>query len=112
MPYIGTRTNVIITPEQEKSIKTKLGKAITLLGKSESWLMVEFTDSCRLWFKGNDSPAAFTEVKLLGKASPAAYEKLTGEICDIFSEELGISPSAVYVKYEEIEHWGWNGGMF
>ncbi len=113
MPYIEVRTNIKVSPEKETSVKEKLGQAVALIGKSESWLMVEIADSCRLWFKGkNDDPMAFVEVKLLGKASPAAYEKLTNQICDILLKELFVKSSSVYVKYEEIEHWGYNGGMF
>ncbi|HOD03118.1 MAG: Macrophage migration inhibitory factor (MIF) [Firmicutes bacterium ADurb.Bin300] len=113
MPYIEVRTNIKVSQEKEINVKEKLGQAVTLIGKSESWLMVEITDLCRLWFKGkSDSPTAFVEVKLLGKASPSSYGKLTGEICDILSQELAVNPSSIYVKYEEIEHWGYNGGMF
>ncbi len=113
MPYISVKTTASVSSEQEKTLKSKLGEDIALLGKSEAWLMVEIEDNCRLWFKGkNDTPMAFVEVKLLGKASPAAYEKLTGAVCDMLQSELLISPSCVYVKYEEVEHWGWNKGMF
>ena len=34
------------------------------------------------------------------------------EICKIFDEVLGISPDHVYVKYEAVSNWGWNGGNF
>ena len=113
MPYISVKTSVSVSPEKEKAIKAKLGEDIALLGKSEAWLMVEIEDDRRLWFKGkNDAPMAFVEVKLLGKASSAAYEKLTGAVCELLQKELSVSPSNTYVKYEEIEHWGWNNGMF
>ncbi len=112
MPYISVRTNVSVSPEQEKTLKTKLGEGIALLGKSEAWLMVEVGDNCRLWFKGDNAPAAVVEVKLLGKASRADYEKLTGAVCALLQKELAVNSSRVFVKYEEVEHWGWNGGMF
>ena len=37
---------------------------------------------------------------------------MTGEICKIFNEELGIEPNRIYVKYEEVANWGWNGENF
>lgn len=114
MPYISTKTNVTISKDKEKSIKTKLGKAIELIpGKSENWLMVAFEDQCSLYFKGNaDQPIAFVEVKLFGSANSLSYDKLTAEITTILKEELEIAPNQIYVKYEEVQNWGWNGNNF
>ena len=74
MPYIGTKTTVAITPEKEAVLKEKMARALEAIpGKSEDWLMCEFTDNCRLWFAGkNDAPAAFVQVKILGKAHKEA----------------------------------------
>lgn len=114
MPYISTKTNVAITKEKETAIKDKLGKAIeSIPGKSERWLMLSFEDNCSLYFQGkSDSGIAFVEVKLFGSASNSAYDKLTAAITDILKEELGLVPSQVYVTYEEVSHWGYNGTNF
>lgn len=114
MPYISTKTNVTISKDKEKAIKTKLGKAIELIpGKSENWLMLSFEDQCSLYFKGSsDQPIAFVEVKLFGSANSSAYDKLTSAITNILKEELEIAPNQIYVKYEEVQNWGWNGNNF
>jgi phenylpyruvate tautomerase PptA (4-oxalocrotonate tautomerase family) len=114
MPYISAKTNIEITKEKEVSIKEKLGKAISSIpGKSEQWLMVSLEDKCSLYFKGKtDSAVAFVEVKLFGSASTDAYQKLTAQITKILGDELGITAGQIYVTYQEIEHWGWNGSMF
>lgn len=114
MPYISTKTTVSISPEKREIIKKKLGTAIELIpGKSESWLMLAFEDNSVMYFKGCDAkPLAFVDVKIFGKASLAAYDKLTKEITTIISEELGVSPDGIYVKYEEVATWGWNGNNF
>jgi phenylpyruvate tautomerase PptA (4-oxalocrotonate tautomerase family) len=111
MPFINVKVNGKITDEKEKNIKTKLGKAIEIIpGKLEAHLMIAFEDEQRMYFRGkNDKPMAFIEVKILGKATSQAYNELTAAICDIFEKELGISPSQIYVKYEETEHWGFIG---
>lgn len=111
MPFIGTRTTVAVSPEKREAIKKKFGTAIELLpGKSESWLMVSFEDNCSMYFKGSDKkPLAFVEVKIFGSAAKASYNKLTGEITGILGTELGIQPDCIYVKYEEVPNWGWNG---
>lgn len=114
MPCIQTRVNVRITKDKEEIIKDKLGKAIELIpGKSENWLMLSFEDECNLYFKGdNKQKIAFVEVKIFGKAENTAYDKLTSAITEILNEELDIDPSWIYIKYEEVDHWGWNGSNF
>lgn len=114
MPFINSKVSVAMSQEKKDAVKAKLGQAITLVpGKSENWLMVGFEDSYDLYFQGNqDGPTAFVEVKVYGGASPDVFSKLTGEICDIYQEELGIPKNRIYVKYEEVENWGWNGSNF
>jgi phenylpyruvate tautomerase PptA (4-oxalocrotonate tautomerase family) len=114
MPYISTKTTVSISGEKKEIIKKKLGKAIELLpGKSESWLMLSFEDNVSMYFQGsNDSPLAFIEVKIFGKSSADAYNRLTKVITEIINQELGIRPDGIYVKYEEVSTWGWNGSNF
>lgn len=114
MPCIELKVNVKINEEEEKIIKSRLGEAIGILpGKSENWLMISIEDECRLYFKGdNQQGIAFVEVKIFGKASPSAYNQLTGAITDIIHQELNITPSNIYVKYEEVSYWGWNGNNF
>ena len=113
MPYIKTKTSVPISKEKETVLKAKLGSAITALGKGEAWLMLEFEDNCRLWFRGEqDTPLAMVEVSLFGKASEDQYEKMTKAVCALLSEELGIDPEGIYVKYEEVAHWGYNNFNF
>ncbi|MBQ3602642.1 MAG: hypothetical protein IJA02_02235 [Clostridia bacterium] len=113
MPYISTKTNITVSKEQEIALKTAFGKAIELVpGKSERWLMLDFSDNRRLWFVGDDAPAAMLEVEIFGAASASAYDALTAELTDKVSETLGIPASRIYVKYEEIGNWGWNGSNF
>lgn len=114
MPYISTKTTVSIDEAKEKILKEKLGKAIELLpGKTEAWLMLSFEDNVKMYFKGDNSkPCAYVEVNIFGKASDAAYDAMTAAVCDIYNKELGIPTDRIYVKYEECDHWGWNGSNF
>ena len=49
------------------------------------------------------------EVKIFGQISSENSEKLTKEICNIYEEVLGIPQNKIYIKYEEVSQWGWNG---
>lgn len=114
MPFIGSKVSVKISKEKEEVIKTKLGKAIELIpGKSETFLMIGFEDEYSLYFAGEKlEKGAFIEVKIFGKANKNDYDKLTQAICNIYEEELGIPQNKIYVKYEEVNNWGWNGRNF
>lgn len=114
MPFINSRVSVTMTKAQEESLKDKLGKAISIIpGKSEKWLMIEFADGCNLYFQGDNSePAAFVEVKVFGSIPDSCLDELTGTICDIYESELQVKKERVYVKYEEVGKWGWNGSNF
>ncbi|MBR1743808.1 MAG: hypothetical protein IJ733_18475 [Lachnospiraceae bacterium] len=114
MPFIDSKVSVAMTQEKKDRVKERLGEIISLIpGKSENWLMVGFEDSYDLYFKGNkDGETAFIEVKVFGGASPDVFDKMTAAICRIFHEELGIPENRIYVKYEEVENWGWNGANF
>ncbi len=113
MPFINTKYSAEITAEQETELKTKLGKAIEILGKTEAWLMLGFEQNCSLYFKGEKSTKiAFAEVSLLGDAPRASYEKLTAELCSIYGDVLGVPSDKVYVKYSPTENWGWNNINF
>ena len=111
MPFINAKVTVKMSEEKKESIKKKLGEVISLVpGKSEHWLMVGFEDSYDLYFQGNkNAESAFIEVKLFGGAPSNVYNKMTGVLCGIFEEELGIPSNRIYVKYEEVAEWGWNG---
>ncbi len=114
MPFIDTKINIRLTEEKESVLKQKLADAIaTFPGKSEYWLMLNFTDNCRMWFRGYDSfPIAMVEIKLFGSAEAEITNEMTRTVCRLFEEELSISPDHVYVKYEFCDSWGWNGENF
>ena len=113
MPYISTKTNVKISADNEARMRAALGKAIEAIrGKSERWLMLSFCDEVRMAFSGDTSPTAMIEVEIFGSASSEEYADLTAKITDIISSELSISLDRIYVKYEEIDTWGWSGENF
>ena len=113
MPFIDSKITLQLSKEKEESIKQKLGQAVSILGKSEGFLMVGFDDEYTLYMGGKElEKGAFVSVKLFGNASSSAYEKMTGEICKIYEEELGITGNAVYVTYAGVNDWGWNGKNF
>lgn len=111
MPFINSKISTPISMEQEQALKTRLGQAISIVpGKSESWLMLGFEPNYNLYFRGSNSePLAMVEVSVFGGEDAAAFSALTAEICNIFHEIMNIAPDHVYVKYQTVKYWGWNG---
>ncbi len=85
MPFINTKTTVEISAEKADSIKSKFGKAISLIGKSESWLMVNFEEKCRLYFKGDNSQALLLwKLLFLAKPMTASMMRLQKSLPTLF----------------------------
>ena len=113
MPFIDSKITEKVTPQQKEEIKAEFGQLICTLNKSETYLMVGIEDGCDLWLGGEKlEKGAYVAVSLYGSAPKEAYDRLTGQICAMLSEKLGIPGSAVYVTYHPVSDWGWNGKNF
>lgn len=113
MPFIDSKISVKVSEEKKEIIKSQFGRLMSVLGKSEAYLMVGIEDDYDLWMGGSKlEKGAYVSVSLLGNAPSASYEKLTAEICALFENELGIDGSSVYVTYHPVSDWGWNGTNF
>lgn len=114
MPFINLKISVDLSKEKEELLRLKLGKAIEIIPeKSEEWLMIGFEDNYKLHFKGKElSKGAFINVKIFGKTTKEIYAKFTKELCRLLEEVLEIPSDKVFITYDEIEVWGWNGENF
>ena len=114
MPYIDIKVSKPVTKAQQEAVKAEMGRGIAVFpGKTEMWLMVGITDEYAIWFKGDgDDPCAMVEVSIFGALNSESCNKMTGLICKSLSDNFGISPSRIYVKYQSVSEWGWNGENF
>ena len=113
MPFIDSKITVSVSPETKENIKTELGKAVAILSKPESFLMIGFEDNYDLYMGGRKlDKGAYVAVSLFGNAPSSAYEQMTAKICEIYERELGIPGNSVYVTYHGVNDWGWNRRNF
>ena len=113
MPFIDSKITVPVTGAQKEAIKARLGRAVAVVHKSETYLMVGIQENYDLYLGGKKlERGAYVEVSLFGSASTSDYERMTGEICRILAEELSIPASCVYVTSHGLTDWGWNGSNF
>ena len=113
MPFIDAKLTVSLTADQKEELKDEFGRLITTLNKSEAYLMVGIDDAKDLWLGGRKlEKGAYISVSLFGAASSDLYSKMTGQICALLNEKLGIPGNAVYVTYHPVDDWGRNGRNF
>lgn len=114
MPFIDLKTTAKIDERSEAALRKELGRIITLIpGKSEAWLMLNFSEQSRMAFRGNaDANTAIVSVDLLSGASDKAYDDMTRAISQAVNEILDVPMDRIYVKYSEYSHWGFAGENF
>ena len=113
MPMIETKVTMQLSEEKRDVLKTEFGKAIAIMGKPESYLMINLVDNQDLYFAGKKlDKGAYVDVKVFGSVDCNAGGKMTARLCEILEKELGIPGNAVYVSYWGTANWGWNGGNF
>lgn len=113
MPFIDSKITVSVSDEKKEKIKSEIGKAISILHKPESYLMVGINDNYDLWFAGEKlQKGAYVSVDVFGDINAADSSKMSGVICDVLNNELGIPDDKVYVEYRGTHNWGWNGSNF
>ncbi len=114
MPFINVKTNVKLSEEKKQEIGNRLSEVISILpGKSYHYLMTAVEDNVSMMFhRDTVYNIAMVEVKLYGKSTRDAYQKLTEAICDIMHDEAGVDGKFCYVKFSEVEHWGFDGSLF
>lgn len=113
MPYIDVKLSKKITEGEKEKLKTELGKAIKILHKPESYLMVGVCDNYDLYFAGSKlENGAFVSISVFGSVDSDCAESMTSSVCDILNNQFGIAGRDVYVTYSGISNWGWNGSNF
>ena len=100
MPMINSKVTVSLPQEKRDILKAELGKAVAILGKPESYLMLGFEDNYDLYFGGKKlEKGAFISVEVLGDVDSQSSSKMSGKICEIFEKELGIPGDKIYITY-------------
>lgn len=113
MPYISTKISLPLARETRERLSAAYGELISIFpGKTERWLMLSMEGNAAMYFDGTPDPCAIVTISLFGKGSADAYDKMTAAVCALIAKECAIPKDRIYVKYEEVEHWGWNGINF
>ncbi len=113
MPLIQLKTTVPLPPDLRDGLTADFGKMMADAGKPEAFLMIEFEEGADLRFGGKKPEnAALVEIKQVGDLGRDVYLCLTKTATRILNERLGIDPQSIYITYQPVDDWGWNGTNF
>jgi len=112
MPSLIIHTNVEIA-DKAAFLRRCSSESTVMLGKPESYVVVEACDNRPMLFGGTDAPLAFVELKSLGLTTDQTPE-LSARLCALLKDELGIDAARIYIEFAAPERamFGWNGGTF
>ncbi len=112
MPYLAIHTTEQIS-DKEKLLDTASRRVSELLGKPESYVMVELHDNRAMRFAGSNAPLAYLQLKSLGLQEQQT-EALSAGLCALIEEQLGISGDRIYIEFSAPPRafWGWNRSTF
>ena len=114
MPYFSIETNQAIDPSSHRDLMKKASTFIAeMLGKPESYVMIDLKPKTPLIFAGSDEPAAFVRLKSIGLSKGLCTE-YSEKICGFVKQELEVAPTRVFIDFKapEREMFGWNGKTF
>ena len=114
MPYLKINTNQTLDDAASSQLlKSASSTVAAILGKPESYVMIEFNPGLAMSFAGDNAPLAFLELKSLGLPESNTTQ-LSAELCDFISQQLDISSDRIYIEFSNGERhlWGWKNATF
>ena len=108
MPVLQITTNATIDNASALA-KQASSLAAGMLGKPESYVMVEITGGADLIFAGTNEPCAHLMLKSLGlpESETKAYSE---QLCGFIEQQLGVPPARTYIEFVSPERhmFGWD----
>ena len=112
MPLLEINTNTAI--DDSLAVAEQASKLVAnILGKPESYVMVEIRPEQALIFGGSHAPAAHIKLKSLGLAESSTAD-LSETLCSFMTTQLNIDSARVYIEFSSPERhmWGWDNKTF
>ena len=112
MPYIALNTSLEISETQKELIKTELGSLITIIpDKTESKLMIDFSESKTIYKAGSKTSGVFIDLRLFHKSEFEAKKEFTEKTIEMINQKLDISKENIYLTIMEFDNWGSGGTL-
>ena len=114
MPLAKIEVSVEIEETKKQEILSAVSGAIaTVTGKPESYVMVTLQESV-IMMGGEQKSSAFVDIRGIGGLDPSTNGELSGAVCNILLDSLGIPGDCVYINFTDIAacNWGYDSRTF
>ena len=114
MPLIRITTNINIdSPTLNTALKIVSESVATMLGKPESYVMLDYQRSPHMLFAGTGESTAYIELKSLGLEENKTTE-FSKMLCTLLNDQFGIQGNRIYIEFSNPERhmWGWDKRTF
>lgn len=114
MPYLSIQTNAEPEVTAQQDLLALASRTVAeVLGKPESYVMIALQTATPMCFAGNQTPAAYLQLKSLGLPETRTGQ-LSDALCSLVAEQLGIPPERIYIEFSSPDRrmWGWNNTTF
>ena len=114
MPYIEAKLSIELNDSQKDELQAKLANAVSsAFAKPNAYIMTNIEDEKSLYMGGKKvEKGAYIEVKAFGTVAKSSYQTATKTICDMLTNDYGLNGAQIYITYQPVDLWGWNGSMF
>jgi hypothetical protein len=104
-----------IDPSTARRLLTDLSKLLAKeLAKPEAYVMTCLESPAAMTFGGTDAPAAYVEIKNVGRFTSQRTRALSAMLCPLIGAALGVKPERIYIEFGDAEGhlWGHDGDTF
>lgn len=114
MPLLKIDTNQVLDADRAEAVLRDASRQVAeILGKPESYVMVDLSAGRSMSFAGSTEPLACLELKSLGLPEAETAE-LSAALCRFIADALGVPPARIYIEFSSPQRhmWGWDGRTF
>lgn len=114
MPVLSITTNAPINDLDNQAALKKVSESLSrLLGKPESYVMVQMTHQANMLFAGSAGPTAYLELKSINLPEDQT-PVFSAEICQMMEDMLSIPKDRIYIEFSNMQRhlFGWNSHTF
>ena len=115
MPLVKIATSAKPSPERQRTLLAGLSKLLAKeLGKPEAYVMTAIETDAVMTFAGTDAPAAYVELKSIGRFTPEQTKKLSAVLCAELAKGLEVPADRTYIEFADGTGylWGHDGETF
>src|SRR5262245_3273921 len=99
LPLLKITSSAPVGETARAPLLAELSKLVAgRLGKPEAYVMTAFEPVATMTFAGTAEPAAYVELKSIGRFTPELTAALSAEICERLSKALGVPKARIYIE--------------